>query len=65
MRKAGPWTIEVVSDREFAVLVQDPERQNPLIADTVLGAGGKLQSMVESSPSLEETYLRLVKGGSA
>jgi ABC-2 type transport system ATP-binding protein len=39
----------------------NPEKDNPEIIATIVGAGGRIQSVVVSSSSLEEAYLKLVR----
>ncbi len=40
--------------------VSDPERDNPLIVDAVISAGGRIVSLAEVKRSLEDIYLRII-----
>ena len=52
-----------VSGNELLVQVEDPDRENPEIADAVISAGGRIRELARSGPSLEDVYLRLVREG--
>jgi len=41
--------------------VQDPDSENPVLAQTVVAAGGNLIELTQVSASLEDVYLRLVR----
>jgi ABC-2 type transport system ATP-binding protein len=58
----GPRKIEVGPDR-LVVEVEDADRDNPVIAEAVVTAGGRLRELTQLNPSLEEVYLRLVHEG--
>jgi ABC-2 type transport system ATP-binding protein len=51
------------TDTEIIVDVNDPELYNPLIVNTIVAAGGKVQYVNRLSPTLEDAYLKIVKGG--
>jgi len=55
----GPDRVEVSGD-QLIVDVDDPDRQNPVLAEAVFGAGGRLRQLSQLSPSLEEVYLKLI-----
>ncbi len=42
--------------------VDDPDRVNPEIVETVVGAGGRIRYVTELRRSLEDVYLKLVRG---
>lgn len=55
-----------VSGNNLLIDVQDPDRENPEIADAILRAGGRILELSGSAPSLEDVYLKLVhEGGTA
>jgi ABC-2 type transport system ATP-binding protein len=58
-RKAGSGDIEVVG-HVLTVPVGDPERDNPELVRAIVEAGGQVQFVTESVPTLEEAYLRLI-----
>ena len=49
-------------DNKLVVNLESPERQNPEIVRTLVGAGAEIQFVGELRHSLEEVYLQLVKG---
>ena len=57
--RVGEGRVEV-SEQSLIVQVQDPDRENPDLADTVIAAGGRLRELSQLSASLEDVYLRLV-----
>jgi len=60
-RKAGSGDIGVAGN-VLTVPVADPERDNPELVRAIVEAGGQVQSVTESVPTLEEAYLRLIGG---
>ncbi len=48
--------------RRLVVDVADPERENPALVEAVVRAGGRVLSVTAGGPSLEDTYLDLVRG---
>jgi ABC-2 type transport system ATP-binding protein len=60
--RIGPRDVEVSGNR-LLVEVDDPERENPTIAEAVVGAGGRIRELTQLEPSLEEVYLKLVHDG--
>jgi ABC-2 type transport system ATP-binding protein len=48
---------------ELVITVSDPEKENPDIVDAVVAAGGRVQFVTERHATLEEVYLKLVRGG--
>jgi ABC-2 type transport system ATP-binding protein len=54
---------KMVSDNnKLTIDVADPEIENPIIVDAIVNAGGKVQYVNKLSPSLEEAYLKIVRG---
>jgi ABC-2 type transport system ATP-binding protein len=58
-REAGSGDIEVAGN-VLTVSVADPERDNPGLVHAIVDAGGQVQFVTESAPSLEEVYLKLI-----
>jgi ABC-2 type transport system ATP-binding protein len=55
-----------VSGDQLIVEVEDPDRDNPDIAEAVIAAGGRIRQLSQLSPSLEDVYLKLIhEGGGA
>jgi hypothetical protein len=52
-----------VSGDSLLVGVQDPDRENPDIAEAVIAAGGRIRELSQVSPSLEDVYLKLIHEG--
>ncbi len=53
----------IVSDNnKLTIDVEDPEKENPIIVDAIVNAGGQVQYVNRLSPSLEEAYLKIVRG---
>jgi ABC-2 type transport system ATP-binding protein len=57
--RLAPRSVELVGD-QLIVSVTDPDRENPEIAEAVIAAGGRIRSLAEIAPSLEDVYLKLV-----
>jgi ABC-2 type transport system ATP-binding protein len=51
-----------VAGNRLVIDVTSPEKENPDIAEAVIAAGGRVESMSSQSPSLEDVYLKLVRG---
>lgn len=49
-----------VSGNELLIEVEDPDRENPEIAEAVIAAGGRIREISQPGPSLEDVYLRLI-----
>jgi ABC-2 type transport system ATP-binding protein len=47
----------------LVVDVADPERENPALVEAVVRAGGQVQFVSRLNPSLEETYLKILRPG--
>ena len=62
VRRLGFEKIEVVEGGKILVSVKDPDKENPEIIHAIDGAGGRVQAVYQSNPTLEDVYLKLVKG---
>lgn len=51
-----------VKGEELFIKVDDPEKQNPEIVETVVKNGGRIRYVSELKHGLEEVYLRLLRG---
>ncbi|MFZ0891432.1 MAG: ABC transporter ATP-binding protein [Thermoplasmata archaeon] len=49
-----------VSGNDLLIEVEDPDRENPEIADAVVAAGGRIRELSQPGPSLEDVYLKLI-----
>jgi len=49
-----------VSGNELHIEVEDPDRENPDIAEAVIAAGGRIRELSQPEASLEEVYLKLI-----
>jgi len=55
--------VNIVIDKNMlSIDVANPKKENPLIVDAIVGAGGKIQYVTKLSPTLEDAYLKFVKG---
>jgi ABC-2 type transport system ATP-binding protein len=52
-----------VKGNALLIEVSDPDRENPDIVGAIIAAGGRVQAVTEIRPSLEDVYLKLVRGG--
>jgi ABC-2 type transport system ATP-binding protein len=52
---------KVTDDNRLIIDVNNPERENPLIVDAIVGAGGKVQYVTRLSPTLEDAYMKFVR----
>jgi ABC-2 type transport system ATP-binding protein len=52
-----------VQGNSLTIGVEDPDRQNPEIAEAIVSVGGKLRELSQVSASLEDVYLNLVRKG--
>ena len=62
VRKLGIGRVEVAESR-LVVEVKEPDRDNPEIVHAIDAAGGRIRAVYQSSPTLEDVYLRLVRSG--
>ncbi len=58
-RQAGRGDVEVAGN-VLTVPVGDPEHDNPELVRAIVAAGGQVQFVTESAPSLEDVYLKLL-----
>jgi ABC-2 type transport system ATP-binding protein len=61
IKKAG-FQVSEITDKSLVVDVNDPEKENPAILKAIEGAGGHVQFITEIGSSLEDVYLKLVRG---
>jgi ABC-2 type transport system ATP-binding protein len=52
----------VIDNNTLTIDVTDPEKENPIIVDTIVSAGGQIQYVTRLSPTLEDAYLKFVRG---
>lgn len=60
VKKLGSWQTEVTGNK-LIVSVSNPEHHIPDIVDAVDKAGGRVQSVTQITPTLEDVYLKLVR----
>jgi ABC-2 type transport system ATP-binding protein len=60
VKRVGPRSIKVVGNK-LVVDVSNPEKEIPDIVDAIGTAGGRVQSVTDVSPTLEDVYLKLVR----
>ncbi len=61
VKKLQPKSVTVESDR-LVIELDDPDTETPAIVEAILAAGGRIQSVSELARSLEDAYLKLVRG---
>jgi ABC-2 type transport system ATP-binding protein len=49
-------------NNKLIIEVANPEKENPIIVDAIVGAGGQIQYVNKLSPTLEDAYLKFVRG---
>ena len=60
----GPLSSSVKQEgNRLTIDLKDPERENSLVVDALVKAGGHIQSVTIASASLEDVYLKLVREG--
>jgi len=52
----------ITENNKLIIDVVNPEKENPIIIDTIVGAGGQVQYVTRLSPTLEDAYLKFVRG---
>lgn len=52
----------VVDNNKLTIDVKNPEEENPIIVDAIVGAGGQVQYVTRLSPTLEDAYMKFVRG---
>lgn len=60
VKKLIPNRIQV-SDNKLIIDVNDPAAESPGIVQAIISAGGRIQTVKELVPSLEDVYLRIVR----
>lgn len=48
-------------NNKLIIDVQNPEKENPIIVDAIVGAGGRIQYVTKLGPTLEDAYLKFVR----
>ena len=61
VKKMG-YQIGELTENSIVVNLKDPEKENPAILQSIQSAGGKVVFVTEVGSSLEDVYLKLVKG---
>jgi ABC-2 type transport system ATP-binding protein len=61
LREASQGNLEVDGNR-VTVAVTNPERENATMVEAILRAGGRIQTIVVVGSTLEDAYLKLVRG---
>jgi ABC-2 type transport system ATP-binding protein len=51
-----------IDNNKLIVDVVNPENENPIIVDAIVSAGGKIQYITRISSTLEDVYLKFVRG---
>jgi ABC-2 type transport system ATP-binding protein len=60
VKRLGSWQTEVIQNK-LVIAVGSPEKDNPEIVAAIGKAGGRIQSINQTEPSLEDIYLKLVR----
>jgi ABC-2 type transport system ATP-binding protein len=60
VKKLGSWQIEA-ADNKLTLAVNNPEKDNPDIINAIAEAGGRIQFVTQTTPTLEDVYLKLVR----
>ena len=61
IKKIG-FQVSEITDNSIVIDVNDPEKENPAILNAIEAAGGHVQFITETGSSLEDVYLKLVRG---
>ena len=61
VKKIG-FQISEVTNNSLLIDVSDPEKENPAILKAIEGAGGHVQFVTEVGSTLEDVYLKIVRG---
>ncbi len=51
-----------IDNNKLIIDVVNPENENPIIVDAIVSAGGKIQYITRISSTLEDVYLKFVRG---
>ncbi len=49
-------------NNKLIIDVMNPEKENPIIVEAIVGVGGHVQYVTRLSPTLEDAYLKFVRG---
>jgi len=60
-KKFATGGVEVSDGNKLIIGVEDPEKENPDIMSAIGAAGGRIQFVTETSSTLEDVYLKLVR----
>jgi ABC-2 type transport system ATP-binding protein len=60
VKKLGSWQIEA-ADNKLTLAVNNSEKDNPDIINAIAEAGGRIQFVTQTTPTLEDVYLKLVR----
>ncbi|HUI00721.1 MAG TPA: ABC transporter ATP-binding protein [Nitrososphaerales archaeon] len=60
-KKFATGSVEVSDGNKLIIGVEDPEKENPDIMSAIGAAGGRIQFVTETSSTLEDVYLKLVR----
>jgi len=52
----------VVDRNKLTIDIENPEKENPIIVNAIVNAGGQIQYVTRLSPTLEDAYLKFVRG---
>ena len=52
----------IIDNNKLTIDVENPEKENPFIVNAIVGAGGQVQYVNRLSPTLEDAYLKFVRG---
>lgn len=61
VRKLGIDKIEAANGNKLFISVKDSNKENPDIVHAIDAAGGRIQSVTQSNPALEDVYLKLIR----
>ena len=61
LRNLGVGRIEVANGNKLIIGVKDPDKENPDIVHAIDAAGGRIRSVYQSNPTLEDVYLKLIR----
>jgi len=52
----------ITNDNKLIIDLFNPEKENPTVVDVIVRAGGQVQYVTKLSPTLEDAYLKFVRG---
>jgi ABC-2 type transport system ATP-binding protein len=61
VRRLGVSMVEAADGNKLLISVKNPDTENPDIVHAIDAAGGRIRSVSQSNPSLEDVYLKLVR----